>query len=179
MPINYWSENKNTTCLLCKITTGVLTKAVVSCRWDSNIFKEYSLTEWFCPVWFWLSDPTTCTKWCRHTIRSSLLCNFDWVIPPAEVRLVQVALFREYSLKILWGSSWPITSQHFKLLTNQKPWFWQIFGKKVRMTDPASWNYDWVLPPRGATPVGIGPFRHLVWLSGPAPWSDTGGSGSF
>ena len=78
MPINYWSENKNTTCLLCKITTGVLTKAVVSCRWDSNIFKEYSLTEWFCPVWFWLSDPCTCTKWCQRTIRSSLLGIGQW-----------------------------------------------------------------------------------------------------
>ena len=147
MPINYWSENKNTTCLLCKITTGVLTKAVVSCRWDSNIFKEYSLTEWFCPVWFWLSDPCTCTKWCQRTIRSSLLGNSDWVILP-HVILIEWSPQLKWDLcrwlflvNIVWkfyegaldqsqasiSSSWPIRSHDFG----------KFLGKML----------EWVIPP--------------------------------
>ena len=46
------------------------------------------------------------------------------------------------------------------------------FRDIVRLSDPASWNSDSVIPPGECLEsVQMGPFRDIVRLSDPAPWN--------
>ena len=46
------------------------------------------------------------------------------------------------------------------------------FRDTVRLSDPAPWNSDSVIPPGECLEsVHMGPFRDIVRLSDPAPWN--------